>query len=78
MNTTLRNALFVLSAAGLLSLAACKTTDKSMDSPTPQAAPATDSSTMPPADDSTAPPMDSSSDDQDDDHSNDDQAPPTP
>ncbi|MGN7726720.1 hypothetical protein ACTJIL_13020 [Luteimonas sp. 22616] len=51
MNTTLRNSLLAMAVVGALSLAACKTTDDSMDAPEPAPAPAE------PMDD-TAPPMD--------------------
>lgn len=81
MNAFIRNTFFALTALGLLSLAACKTTEKSADQTAPAASqPATDSGTMPPADDannmppatdSSTPPADSSSDQQN-------QAPPTP
>jgi hypothetical protein len=51
MNTTFRNSLLAMAVVGALSLAACKTTDDSMDAPEPAPAPAE------PMDD-TAPPMD--------------------
>ena len=51
MNITLRNSLLAMAVVGALSLAACKTTDDSMDAPEPAPAPAE------PMDD-TAPPMD--------------------
>lgn len=51
MNTTLRNSLLAMAVVGALSLAACKTTDDSMDAPEPAPAPAE------PMED-TAPPMD--------------------
>jgi len=61
MNTMIRNSLLAFAVVGALSLSACKTTDDSMDSPAPAAAPAepaTDSTTPPT--DTTTPPMDSS------------------
>lgn len=67
MNTTIRNSLLAFAVVGALSLSACKTTDDSMDSPAPAAAPAQpEDSTTPPMDstttptDTTPPPMDSS------------------
>lgn len=80
MNVSIRNALFALTTLGLLSLAACKTTENSTEQPAPAASqpasdsgsmPTDDSSSMPPATDSSTPPADSSSDQQD-------QTPPTP
>jgi hypothetical protein len=53
MKTMIRNSLLAFAVVGALSLSACKTTDDSMDTPAPAAAPAE------PAD-TTAPPMDSS------------------
>lgn len=51
MNITLRNSLLAMAVVGALSLAACKTTDDSMDAPEPAPAPAEPM-------DNTAPPMD--------------------
>ena len=55
MNITIRNSLLALTVVGALSLAACKTTDDTMDAPTPAAEPASE---QPPSDTTTAPPVD--------------------
>ena len=60
MHTTFRNSLLAMAVIGALSLAACKTTDDSMDAPEPAAAPAEDTAppmddTMPAAEPSTTP-----------------------
>jgi hypothetical protein len=58
MNTTLRNALLATAVVGALSLAACKTTDDSMDAPEPAPAPAEPMDDSAPPMDDTTPPMD--------------------
>ncbi len=65
MSILLRNSLLALTVVGALSLGACKTTDDTMDSTTPEpsSAPAEPmDSTTPPADPTTAPPTDSTQD----------------
>lgn len=63
MNTMIRNALCAVTVVGALSLAACKTTEDSMDDS--MSAPTSDSSSMPAEetpmqDDSSSQPMDDS------------------
>ncbi len=78
MHTTLRNSLLALTVVGALSLAACKTTDDTMDAPVPAAdQPATDSSTAP-MDSTTTPVDDSMPPAEDTDSTQDDPAPTTP
>jgi hypothetical protein len=77
MNTTLRNALLATAVVGALSLAACKTTDDSMDAPEAAPAPAEPmDDTTPPMDD-TAPPMDDTTPPMDDTMPTDPTTPPT-